>query len=63
MEKDYRRELEALFEQTLKFLQVEGLEEGQPQPIFERTGIGDIFYNEPEKSLQRDRLMFLFKNL
>jgi hypothetical protein len=63
MEKDYKREIEELYDQALSFLQGEGLEEGQPQPIYLRAVIRDFFYNEPEKSLQKDRLMTLFKNV
>jgi hypothetical protein len=63
MEKDYKREIEELYDQALNFLQGEGWEEGQPHPIYARTGIRDIFYDEPENSLHKDRLMSLFESV
>jgi hypothetical protein len=63
MNQDVVRYVENLYDQTLKFLEEEGIAEGPPAPGPSRTEYQNTFRTVPEKYLLKDNLLLLLKDV
>jgi hypothetical protein len=63
MKNDYRQELEKVYEETLQFLWDEGWEAPQFDFGGKQREIMGSAYDGPERFLQKDQLLTIFKNL
>jgi hypothetical protein len=63
MKQDYVRDVENLYDQTLKFLEGEGMEEKPPDLGPSRTEYQNTFRAVPEKYLLKDNLLLLLKEV
>ena len=63
MKQDFIRDVENLYDQTLKFLEAEGIAENPPAPGPNRTEYQNTFRAVPEKYLLKDNLLLLLKDV
>ena len=63
MKDDEVRDIENWYDQTLKFLEGEGITEKPPAPGPRRTEYQNTFRTEPEKYLLKDNLLLLLKEV
>jgi hypothetical protein len=63
MKQDVFRDVEKLYDQTLKFLEGEGMGEKSPAPGPSRTEYQNTFRTVPEKYLLKDNLLLLLKDV
>jgi hypothetical protein len=63
MRQDVAREVEALYDQTLKFLEEEGIGEQPPDPGPRWTEYQNNFRTVPEKYFLKDNLLLLLKDV
>ena len=63
MKQDGFRDVENLYDQTLKFLDEEGITEKPPAPSPSRTEYRNTFRAVPEKYLLKDNLLLLLEEV
>jgi len=63
MKQEVVHQVENLYDQTLRFLEGEGLTEKPPAPGPSRTEYQNTFRTVPEKYLLKDNLLLLLKDV
>jgi hypothetical protein len=63
MKQDAVREVKNLYDQTLRFLERDGIAEKPPAPGPSRTEYRNTFRTTPEKYLLKDNLLLLLKDV
>ena len=63
MREDAVRNIENLYDQTLRFFEGEGMAEKPPDPGPSRTEYRNTFRSTPEKYLLKDNLLLLLKEV